>query len=241
MNMDTVRSLLNNYRWQLYMAPFFVASIWLALTLHVAKNQTEFAIISVLYALADIMIVNFFVVGSRRIKAFSIVGASTIFFAIFLYTYVVHGEVQYVFTQPLFLAATWKLAARELKPTAYPSFLTEKVVATYWVVTLVAACVVFVRLDVIPTVVNLIQLVGLSLFGLYLAIGDDVVASRKEFVHLLGTIGVGTYTAFCLVDVWYKWYMTGEFIATPFVAFFASLPVAIVALREDILIIRKKL
>ncbi len=57
------------YRWQISLLPFFAVSIWLALSLDVAGDRTEFVTISVLYAFADVLMVNYFVAGDARGRA----------------------------------------------------------------------------------------------------------------------------------------------------------------------------
>jgi len=231
--------LFKTYKWQLITAPFFIVSLFIALTLNATSNRHEFIIISVLYTLADILTVNFFTCTKRKTRGYSLAGAVVIFFSVFLYTFWVHKEIQYIFTQPLFLIAGWKSATRELKPTLYPAFLNEPLLTKYCVFTIIIAVIMYAQLDVIPTYINLVQLIGLSMFGLFIATGSDIAEQKKARMHMFGTIGISIYTLCCLGDVWYKWYMSGDIIATPFVAFFASVPVVIVALKEDIPFLKK--
>jgi hypothetical protein len=88
--------------------------------------------------------------------------------------------------------------------------------------------------DTLPTRVNLLQFVGLTAFGLFLAIGEDMPRERIEPWRWIGTCGVALYTATCLADAADKYFAHGVVIATPLVAFFAALPVTIVALRDNI-------
>ncbi len=232
----TMRQFWWPYRWQIGMMPFFAISIWLALTHDIGGGtsaaKAEFITISLFYALADILIVNYFVSESRQVKVFSQFGAMLIFGSIFIYTYVAHGEAQYALAQPLYWLAGWKLVTHGSR--WYPARLGEKELVVYATATLLFAVWAHGHTAIVPTGVNMLQFVGLTLFGVFLAIGEDMPRQRREFWSWLGTFGVGLYTATCLVDALHKYADTGTVIATPLVAFFAALPVTIVALRDNV-------
>jgi hypothetical protein len=224
------------YRWQIGMMPFFAISIWLAFTHDIggqsATDKAEFAVISVLYALADVLIVNYFVSERRSVKVFSQFAAMNIFACIFLYTYLAHGEAQYALAQPLYWLAGWKLVTRGSR--WYPARLGEKELVAYGLAAGMFALWAYGYTDTLPTRVNLLQFVGLTAFGLFLAIGEDMPRERIEPWRWIGTCGVALYTATCLADAADKYFAHGVVIATPLVAFFAALPVTIVALRDNI-------
>ncbi len=229
---------LEPYRLQILTAPFFIISLTIALSLDVTGNKTEFVLISVFYILADVLAVNYLITKDRTQMRVSVVLAALMFFSIFLYTYFAHGEAQYIFVQPLFLVAASKRLFQDTK--MYPTFLNDKCMTIGTLVILVIASIIFLCSEIITTAVHYVQLIGLCLFGFFLAVGDDTEVFTKETVHLVGTIGVSIFTLFCLGDVWHKWNTTQTFIATPFVAFFASLPVALVSGHADVKTFKKR-
>ncbi len=218
---------LEPYRLQILTAPFFLASIAIALSLNVTRDKTEFILISVFYVIGDILTVHYITTKNELSMRISVILAALIFFSVFLYTYFTYGEAQYMFVQPLFLIAALKRLLQDTK--MYPTFLNDKCMTIVNLVILVVAGITFLYDEMTATAVHYVQLIGLCLFGFFLAVGDDTEVFTKETIHLVGTIGVSIFTLFCLGDVWYKWNTTGTFIATPFVAFFASLPVALVS------------
>lgn len=234
-----MKNYLWPYRWQIGLLPFFVASVWLALSLEVAGNKAEFVTISIFYAIADVLIVNFFVAESSRVRVFSQLAAMMIFASIFTFTYIAYGEAQYALAQPLFWVAGWKITAAEIAPRWYPRVLSERMLAAYVAIVSAVALWLYVTGGAIPTIVNLLQFIGLCLFGLSLAVKGEV-ASRELAWNSLGSLGLDLYVLTCLADVAYKYATMGEIIATPLVAFLAASPVAIVATR-DLLQMRRRL
>lgn len=222
------------YRWQIGLMPFFAGSVWLAFSLNITDRRTEFIAISLWYAFGDVLMVNAFVAESKRIRTLSQGFASIIFTGVFLYTYFAHREAEYALTQPLFWIATWKRMSEEVRPAWYPRMLDERALSVLITLILVAALVLFLCTSAIPTIINLMQTLGLCMFGGMLAVGNEIPAQRRRLWSMAGTIGLWIFTLCCLGDVAYKYISVGTVIATPFIAFFAALPVAIVSFRDAI-------
>lgn len=217
------------YRWQIGLLPFFVASVWLALSLEVAGNKAEFVIISVAYAAADILMVNYFVAENRRARALSQAGAMTIFASVFLFTYLAYGEAQYMLAQPLFWVAGWKSIAEVTAPQWYPYFLGKKALVGYWFAAALVAFWEYLSGGSVHSLVHLVQFFGVSLLGLSLALDKRAL---DAFWRHAGALGLIIFTLMCLVDVLTKYTTQREIIATPLVAFFAAFPVAIMAVES---------
>lgn len=227
-----------HYRWQIGMMPFFAISIWLALTQDIGGTshaaKTEFVIISVLYVIADVLIVNYFVSTHETTRALSQIAAMTLFTSIFLYTYTAHGEAQYVLAQPLYWVAGWKLLTRNHRAW-YPSMLNERLLTSYALATMLLVAGANIRAVDFAAGIHLLQLAGLSLFGVFLGIKEEIEdTERARLWRWIGTGGVGLYTLACLADAVHKYVGAGAIIATPLVAFFAALPVTIVSLRDNL-------
>ena len=158
--------------------------------------------------------------------------ALVLFALVFFYTLGAYGEAQYVLAQPFFWVAGWKALTKETKPRWYPHRLGETPLVVGAAFVAVLAAMIYRYTHLIPTPINLLQFVGACLFGVALAVGNDAPKIRQGLWRTLGAVGVGLYTAMCLGDVAYKYIFVGQVIATPLVAFFAALPVAVVAARD---------
>lgn len=225
-----MRRYLWSYRWQIGLLPFFVASVWLATSLEVAGDKKEFVTIAVFYAIADILIVNYFVAQMAIVRVLSQCIAMTIFASIFFFTYIAYGEAQYALAQPLFWVAGWKIVTREYWKEWYPHFLSPHVIALYAIAAIGTALWAHLSGLGVPTIINVLQTIGLCGFGFFLATqGELRVAQHARF---LGLLGLDMYVLTCVGDVVHKYVVSGDIIATPLVAFLAALPVAIVATRD---------
>ena len=222
---------LQPYRWHLMLLPFFAASIYLPISLDIPGDRREFVTISVLYVIADLMMVHYFITESGAAKATALVVSNSIFAGIFAYTLWMHHEAQYLMTAPLFWISAWKLLIRDRRSPWYPDWAGEHMLTVYAFCTIAVGIWMYRTGHNMPTIINLMQLIGICLFGLSLATGNEGDANRREW-QTIGIVGVSLYTSTCLMDVVAKYLLTGTFIATPFVAFFASLPMVIVALRD---------
>lgn len=232
-------SYLWHYRWQLGLLPFFAVSVGLALIMDVAGNRIEFATISVLYACADVLMVHYFVTRSPRVRALSQAIAMVIFSAVFFFTFSAYGEAQYLWAQPLFWVAGWRSITEDLASRLYPHFLRRGHLVAYTILATFIAAISYRYDKGIHTAVQFMQFFGVILFGLSLAVRKRAETLSRNW-SLIGGLGLWLYTAMCLADVVQKYFERGEIIATPLVAFFAALPVAIIVLREFVSIIARR-
>ncbi len=218
-----------SYRWQLGMLPFFVASLSIALAIDITDRRIEFIGISVLYALGDVLMVHAFAATRMSARAKAQGCAMLIFGSVFLYTWIAHGEAEYILAQPLFWIAGWKRISSELLPSWYPHALNTRIVVALTACILIVSVLVFTYTDLVPSTINFLQVIGLCAFGSMLAADNETRLHAR-----IGTIGLWVFTLSCAGDVVHKYMFVGHIIATPLVAFFASLPVAIVASRNMI-------